>query len=67
MNKTATLELLKELMRTGILAALAAMVTFLTSLEDPTLLALVLTPVLRAIDRAIHVSDKTKLNGLVPF
>jgi len=63
----AKIEALKELGRLLLLAIVPVLVTQLANVQDPTAWALIGTAILKAIDKAIHVSDKTKLNGLAPF
>lgn len=58
---------LKELARLLILAIVPVLITYLATVENPTVWILLGTAVLRAIDRAIHVNPDTNTNGLVPF
>lgn len=59
-------EAIKELGRLLLLAIIPVLLTTLADVQDQTLWVLIGTALLRAIDRAIHVSD-SPTNGIVPF
>lgn len=59
-------ELAKEAARTGLLAAVSAVVVFLGELENPGTVVTIVTVLLRAIDRGLHKGG-LPVHGLVPF
>ena len=67
----ATIEAIKELSRLAFFAALAAvagyLTTRLTAYEPTSLYYIILTALLRVIDRFIHTNSATRINGLAPF
>lgn len=63
----AKIEALKELGRLLLLAVIPVLVTWLGNVQDPALWVLLGTAILKSVDKAIHVTDKTTKNGLVPF
>lgn len=71
MNRKAVVEAIKEVLRLAALAAISAVLSWATtkvaSLPPNSVYTLVLTVVLRAVDRYIHKDPGTKLPGIVPF
>lgn len=71
MNKQAIIEAAKEVGRLALFAALTAVVGWAgqqVNAFDPTTLQYVLgTAALRFVDKYLHKSPDTKLNGVAPF
>lgn len=59
-------EAVKEVARLAVLAAIGAVIAWLSDL-DQTTTVMIVTAVLRAVDKWIHKSEETELNGLLPF
>lgn len=70
-NKTAVVEGVKELLRLALFAGIAAGITYLTqvltSLDPGSVEAIVLTLVLRFVDKYVNKNPSIKHNGLAPF
>lgn len=62
----AQMEAVKEALRLAVLGALGALLAYLADLDQSTTV-IVVTFVLRTIDKWVHKSEKTERNGLLPF
>lgn len=64
MNKPIK-EALKEVARLIVLAALSVAIDYFAGLDGQAYL--IVTIALRGLDKLIHKSEKTELNGILPF
>lgn len=71
MDKKAILEAVKEVGRLAFFAALTAVIgwvsTKLSAFDPSSAYYIVGTLILRTVDKYVHTSTKTKLNGVAPF
>jgi len=62
----AQLEAIKEVLRLAVLGAIGAVLAYLADLDQSTTVVIV-TLVLRGIDKFFHKSESIDRNGLLPF
>jgi hypothetical protein len=71
MNKKAIIEAVKEIARLAVFGAIGAVLTWATSKVgsfDPTSIQyLVVTAVIRFVDKWVHANENIKAKGLLPF